>query len=91
MFIGRCIPIPAVKHIITIPAGLSRMDLKDFIVFNALGGFTFSSVMVFFGYFFGQQAGVFLKRFSFTILLLALIVFFVSFVMNVTRGKTRKM
>ena len=53
MFVGRFIPIPAFKHIITIPAGMAKMPLFQFTFYNALGGFIFSTSMLLIGYFFG--------------------------------------
>ena len=52
MFTGRFVPIPAFKHIITIPAGMAKMPMKQFIFYNALGGFIFSTGMLLIGYFF---------------------------------------
>lgn len=53
MFVGRFIPIPAFKHIITLPAGMAKMPLQQFIFYNALGGCVFSTSMLLVGYFFG--------------------------------------
>ena len=53
MFVGRFIPVPAFKHIITIPAGMAKMPLFQFTFYNALGGFIFSTSMLLIGYFFG--------------------------------------
>ncbi len=55
IFFGRFIPIPAVKHIITIPAGLSRMNVKLFAILTTLGGGIFSTMVVLFGYWFGKK------------------------------------
>ncbi len=55
MFVGRFIPIPAFKHIITIPAGMAKMPVLPFIFYNALGGFIFSTSMLLIGYFFGSS------------------------------------
>ncbi len=55
MFVGRFIPIPAFKHIITIPAGMAKMPIFPFILYNALGGFIFSTSMLLIGYFFGSS------------------------------------
>ena len=55
IFIGRFVPIPAFKHIVTIPAGISKMPLGQFIFYNALGGFIFSTAMLLIGYFFGSN------------------------------------
>ena len=55
MFTGRFVPIPAFKHIITIPAGMAKMPVGQFVFYNALGGFIFSTSMLLIGYFFGSS------------------------------------
>jgi membrane protein DedA with SNARE-associated domain len=63
IFFGRFVPIPAVKHIVTIPAGLSRMNIKVFTSLTTLGGFIFSAMIVGFGYWFGKKTEM-LESFS---------------------------
>lgn len=63
VFIGRFVPIPAVKHIVAIPAGLSRMNVKIFASLTTLGGGMFSSIVVGFGYWFGKKTEM-LESFS---------------------------
>lgn len=58
IFFGRFVPIPAVKHIVTIPAGLSRMNIKIFGSLTALGGLIFSTMVVCFGYWFGKKVNI---------------------------------
>ena len=55
MFVGRFVPIPAFKHIITIPAGMAKMPVHQFVFYNALGGLIFSTSMLLIGYFFGSS------------------------------------
>jgi len=48
--------IPAVRQLISIPAGLSRMKLPTFIAFTALGAGIWNAVLAALGYFaHGQQ------------------------------------
>jgi membrane protein DedA with SNARE-associated domain len=47
-FIGRL--IPGIRHLISIPAGFSRMPLKSFILYTFLGSFLWVSVLSVAGY-----------------------------------------
>jgi len=51
-FIGRL--IPAVRQLISIPAGLARMNIGMFVLFTALGAATWNSVLAGLGYWLGH-------------------------------------
>lgn len=51
-FFGRL--IPAIRQLISIPAGLARMNMAKFLVFTALGAGLWNSVLVGLGAFFGH-------------------------------------
>lgn len=46
--IGRL--VPAVRQLISIPAGLARMSLKDFILFTVIGSAAWNAVLTILGY-----------------------------------------
>lgn len=50
-----CRLIPGIRQYISMPAGLSKMKLKNFVFFTALGSFIWVSILVFLGYFLGQN------------------------------------
>lgn len=52
-FIGRL--IPAVRQLISIPAGLSRMNIGRFVVFTGLGALVWNGVLAGLGYWLGTM------------------------------------
>ena len=51
--IGRLLPV--VRHLISIPAGVSRMALRRFILFTALGAGAWCAVLTYLGYVIGRH------------------------------------
>lgn len=52
-FTGRLIPV--IRHLISIPAGLSRMNIFRFLLFTGLGAGLWVSILVWIGYVAGKQ------------------------------------
>jgi membrane protein DedA with SNARE-associated domain len=52
-FTGRL--IPGVRHYISFPAGLAKMNLKKFVIYTALGGAIWMTVLVLLGYYIGEN------------------------------------
>jgi len=61
-FIGRL--VFAVRQLISIPAGLSRMKLKPFIFYTSLGSAIWSSILAALGYFLYSQKALLEKYYS---------------------------
>ncbi len=47
--------LPAVRHVISFPAGLARMNVNKFILLTALGGGLWMTLLMFVGYFIGDN------------------------------------
>ena len=52
-----CRLLPAIRQLISIPAGLSKMNLKRFTAFTAAGAFSWNAILTGIGYYFGYSAG----------------------------------
>jgi membrane protein DedA with SNARE-associated domain len=61
-FIGRL--IPGIRHLISIPAGLSKMKLSDFMLFTFLGAALWTSLLTILGYSIYTQRDLLQKYYS---------------------------
>lgn len=61
-FIGRL--VPGIRHLISIPAGLAKMDIKKFILFTIIGSTLWNTILTTFGYFFGKNQDVLMQHFQ---------------------------
>lgn len=55
-FVGRL--IPAIRQLISIPAGLARMNLGKFLLFTTLGSGLWNIVLAFIGYYLSKVPGI---------------------------------
>ncbi len=53
-FIGRFIPV--IRHLISLPAGIFRMNILAFVALTFIGASLWSFILVMAGYWYGQQA-----------------------------------
>lgn len=86
IFIARFIPV--IRHIISIPAGIGKMNLKKFIIFTTIGAAMWNLILTY--------AGILLKEnweiiMSYTIYLdMLVIIAFVILIIFFVRGRTKK-
>jgi membrane protein DedA with SNARE-associated domain len=54
--VGRMLPV--IRHLISIPAGIARMPLPQFVTFTGLGALAWCAVLTWIGYFLGRHEAV---------------------------------
>ena len=52
-----CRMVPAIRQLISIPAGIARMPLRSFTLFTGLGAGVWTAILAFVGYGLGKSAG----------------------------------
>ena len=72
VFVGRL--APGIREIISIPAGLSKMNMVKFILFTFAGSLIWSSCLTFVGYYFGETWSKFAKASAGIFNIIALII-----------------
>lgn len=75
VFTGRL--IPGVRHYISFPAGLARMNLRKFILYTGLGGGIWMTTLAALGFFIGQNEQLlhkYIKIIKFTVIAVVVLV-----------------
>jgi len=61
-FVGRL--VPGIRHLISIPAGLAKMDFKKFLFYTFTGSFIWNAILSLLGYYFGKNQEVLMEHFD---------------------------
>lgn len=87
--IGRL--IPGIRQLISIPAGLVKMNLKNFVLYTVIGAGIWNIVLAVIGYLAQGQADI-IERYSseISIVVVALLVLFVGYIVYRTFFKKKK-
>ncbi|HNV96742.1 MAG TPA: DedA family protein [bacterium] len=80
-FIGRL--VFEIRQLISIPAGLSKMNIGNFIIFTTLGSLIWNIILALLGYFLGANSGIFktyYREISYgSIIIFIIIIFFILY------------
>lgn len=78
LFIGRFVPIPGIKHFITLPAGMGKMNFTRFLKPTILGSLILTSFFISIGYYIGisksKEIFKMLKIISIIVVILVIII-----------------
>ena len=87
-FVGRL--IPAIRQLISIPAGFAKMKMNKFLIYTALGAGIWSAILIFMGYFFGENMEIIQSNLNIiTIVIVSLTIIFVLFYLLRKRAKKK--
>jgi membrane protein DedA with SNARE-associated domain len=87
-FVGRL--VPGIRHLISIPAGLAKMDFKKFILFTFSGSLLWNTVLALLGYYFGKNQDLVMQHLKpFSLAALGIGVLFVLYLVFVKNRKKR--
>jgi membrane-associated protein len=87
IFLARFVPI--VRTFAPIVAGVGQMKYKNFIAYNLIGGFVWSFLMVFSGYFLGQIIPS-VDKYILPIILIIIIISFLPIISEVLKSRKQK-
>lgn len=88
-FVGRL--VPGIRHLISIPAGLAKMDFKKFVFYTFTGSFIWNTILSLLGYYFGKNQELVMEHLKpFSIVALGLGLLYILYLVFVKNRKKRK-
>jgi len=86
-FFGRLIPV--IRQLISLPAGLSRMNLAKFIFYTSLGSFIWVSLLAMLGYVAGEKQEIIISYYR-EIVLIVISLLIIFYVIKKIRKRSKK-
>jgi len=89
IFIGRFIPV--VRHIISIPAGMGKMNLTKFVIYTLIGGTIWNTFLLFLGFILAENWTL-IHKYSFiadSIIIILIAVIIAWYFMHVSKAFKR--
>lgn len=86
-FIGRL--VFEIRQLISIPAGLAKMNIWSFMLFTTLGSLIWNIILAFLGYFFGANQQIF-KTYYKELSIISIIIFVLIIVLIVYKKRKKK-
>lgn len=77
VLIGRM--VPGIRELISIPAGLLKMNLAEYISYTFIGSFVWSSILITLGYIFGEAPLPFIQK-LFTLIIFVVFLTLISYI-----------
>ena len=87
-FTGRL--IPAVRQLISLPAGFARMSLNKFIIYTAAGAGIWSAILVYLGILFGENEAILHQHLSTITLAMLAVILLIILVYLLKKQKHKK-
>lgn len=82
--------IPGLRHYISFPAGLAKMNLQKFVIYTAIGGGIWMAVLLGLGYYIGQNEALVLKYLPLAKIAILLLVAVIALVYIIRARKRAK-
>ena len=87
-----CRFVPVIRSLISIPAGLTKMKLKPFIIFTFLGSLIWNTILVILGYFVGdnwESVVDFVSKYTFIAVIIMIILLITGIILLVVKRKNK--